>query len=425
LQGAYKDQAKALAAARDKLLSTNFGPSDQEAAYRRAAAFTQSKGEFNPGDVSTANADILAQQRAGELQKQQLAAQYGIQGAQAMIGQYGAMGNSLIQRMRIASGEEKAANAQTDKASSAPKTIGATGEVWDPDQQKWVFNPEIAKAQEIQKAQNARDTQAAKYSAMQLNAGQMDPATIDFAATYLHDNNKMPPGFMPRMTNGMINPVTTNIYKRMGELYPGEPASQMVANAGLMAAANSTLKGFSSGVEAKAVNALQTAIAHTQVMVPLIGSLNNTNIQALNAAKNWWASNMQGKPQPNSFEGVRDFVTGEISKAVFPGGGGEYERMALQKQASSASSPDKLNDIVQQWYKLLAGKVTNGFRSQWDVGTGGRFGSFDARLSPETRKALGIQSGPQIVQPAPVAGQHPLVSRWLTQPAVTPPAPVQ
>src|ERR1700675_773085 len=55
LAGAYGAQTKALNDARDKLLAMKFGPSEQEQAYRRAAAFTQTPG-FNPGDVSTAQA---------------------------------------------------------------------------------------------------------------------------------------------------------------------------------------------------------------------------------------------------------------------------------------------------------------------------------------------------------------------------------
>lgn len=421
LGGAYGQQTKALNDARDRLLSTNFGPSDEEAGYRRAAAFTQSKGEFNPGDVSNANADILAQQRAGEMQKQQLLAQYGMQGAQAQIGQYGAMGNSLIQRMRIASGEEKTANAQADKAATAPKTIGATGMVYNPDTQKYEMHPEIAAAQEAQKAQNAKDAAAAKVAAMQLSAGSMDPNTVDFAAQWLHDKGQMPPGFQARMSNGQVNPVTAMIYKRMQEKFPGESATQMLANQGMITESQKVYNDFMSpnSATAKALNGLNTSIEHTQVLNPLIDHLDNTNLTAVNYVKNWFATNMQGKSAPNDYNAVRDFVVGEISKAVLPGGGGEQERQQLAKTAASTNDPGVLKSVVSQWYKLLAGK-TDASRLQWDNGTLGRFGNFnDKVLSQNTKNALGIQAPkPQIVQPqgSPVAARgkmDPLVQSYL------------
>lgn len=414
LTGAYKGQTKALNDARDRLLNMNFGPTDQEAAYRRAAAFTQSKGEFNPGDVNTANADIMSQQRAGELQKQQLLANYGIQGAQAQIGQYGAMGNSLIQRMRIASGEEKSANTQVNKVENqAPKTIGATGMVYNPETQKYEFHADIAQAQEQQKAKNAQDTQAAKMAAMQLSAGNMDPPSIDFAAQWLHDKGTMPPGFTARMTNGQINPVTTMIYRKMLEKFPNESNSQIIANQGMIQASQGVLKDFESGATSKALNGLNTSIKHTQVLAPLIDQLDNTNVHAINYAKNWWASNMQGKPQPNTFNGVRDFVTGEISKAVLPGGGGEQERQALGKAASTANSPAELKDIVQKWYQMLAGK-TDSTRLQWNNGTMGRFGEFDRFLLPETKAALGIKAPTALAHP----GQTPAPAAKTLDPLV-------
>lgn len=418
LTGAYKGQTKALNDARDRLLNMNFGPTDQEAAYRRAAAFTQSKGEFNPGDVNTANADIMSQQRAGELQKQQLLANYGIQGAQAQIGQYGAMGNSLIQRMRIASGEEKSANTQVNKVENqAPKTIGATGMVYNPETQKYEFHADIAQAQEQQKAKNAQDAQAAKIAASKLSAADMDPATIDFAAEYFMTNKQMLPGFQARMTNGQVNPVTSMVYKKVLEkaAAAGDSTAQLLANQGMNVASQKIYQDFMNpnGATGKAINGLNTSIEHTQVLNPLIDHLDNTNVTAANYVKNWFATNFQGKSAPNDYNAVRDFVVGEISKAVLPGGGGEQERQQLAKTASSTNDPRVLKSVVADWYKLLAGK-TVATRLQWDNGTLGRFGEFDRLLTPATKSALGIKAPTALAHP----GQTPAPAAKTLDPLV-------
>lgn len=412
LQGAYASQAKALQDARDKLLATPFGPSEQEQAYRRAAAFTQTPG-FNPGDVSTANANNMEAVRNAELQKQQLAAQYGMQGAQAQIGQYGAMGNSLIQRMRIAQSDVNNASGQANKvANQAPKTIGTTGMVFNPASGQYEMHPEIAQAQEAQKAQNAKDAQAAKFNAAQLSAGSMDPQQIDFAATWLHDKGTMPPGYQARMTNGQINPVTTMVYKAMLSKYPNESASGIIANQGMVAASQGVLKDFESGKTSKDINALNTSVQHINTLKPLLANLNNTQMPLANYIKNTWNQQVMGSPAPTDFNGVRDFVTGEISKAVLPNGGGEAERQSLAKSAASSNSGPALQSILDKWQELLAGK-TKATRLQWDNGTMGRFGEFDKFLMPDTKAALGIASP---AAPAARPGQKPtsaLAARYL------------
>jgi hypothetical protein len=413
LEGAYAQQAKALQDARDKLLATPMGPSEQEQAYRRAAAFTQTPG-FNPGDVSTANANNLAATREAELAKQQLAASYGIQGAQAQIGQYGAMGSSLLQRMRLAQSDVNNASGQANKVvNQAPKTVGATGEVYNPATGAWDFHPEIAQAQEAQKAKNAQDAQAAKFAAAQLSAGKMDPQQIDFAAQWLHDKGTMPPGYQARMTNGQVNPVTSVIYKAMLDKFPGESASNIIANQGMVAASQGVLKDFESGATSKDLNKLNTSIQHIDVLRPAIAALQNGPVPFLNTIKNTWNQQVMGSPAPTNFNGIRDFVTGEISKAVLPNGGGEAERMALAKSAASANSNDALKDIVDKWQSLLAGK-TEATKFQWDNGTMNRFGDFDTKfLMPRTRAVLG--RNPAATPPAR-PGQKPpsgLAARYL------------
>lgn len=162
---------------------------------------------------------------------------------------------------------------------------------------------------------------------------------------------------------------------------------------------------FESGQTSKDLTAINTSIKHVQVLEPLIDSLSNTDSRFVNTVKNAFSTQFGGTA-PTDFNGVRDFVTGEISKAVLPGGGGERERDDIKDAAKSAATPAQLKSIVSQWEELLAGK-TDAIRNKWDVGTGGNQGSFDKFLLPETKTALVRHGLTQPSAPATSGGAPP------------------
>jgi hypothetical protein len=398
LVGAYGQQAKALQDARDSILKMNLGPSDQEAAYQHAASFTQSRG-YNPGDTSTADANILAQRRAADLQKQQLLAQYGMQGAQAQIGQYGAMGNSLIQRMRIQQSADN--NAETQ----AGKTPPARDKYWtqDPsDPTKWVDHPEMRAADVAQ----AGDVAKAKVAATASFAGAVTPEAVEYTQRY----GKAPPGYS---RNPVINSqLWQGVHAK--NVAEGNTAADWFAQTQMTQAQTGVLKDFMSGPTSKEIGSLNTAVAHINTLKPIVTELANGNVGILNTIKNTWNQQVMGDPAPTDFNGVRDFVVGEISKAVLPGGGGEAERMALAKSAAQANSGQALNSIMDKWQKLLAGK-TESTRNKWDIGTQGQHGDFNQFLLPATRTALGIPTAAPPARPGqgPAKPLDPLVSSYL------------
>ena len=432
LGGAYGEQIQAMKDATGRILQMNMAPSDKEQALRVASAMARGNatGGYDTAGVAGTQADVLSQVRAAELQKQQLLAQYGTQIPAALINQLNAQSNALTGQMRIAAGIYKGDEGAASKAATAAPKAMTNGTFWNPNKQNadgsmgaFDFDPKIAAAQEALVATNEKAKQAAKLAAMQLNAGSMDPRIIKLAADSYRTTGALPPGMTPRMTNGMINPVVTAIYKQaLDDAHTdGDTNTELLAGSALGNASSSVLRDFESGPTSKALNGLNTSIKHTQVLNPLIDSLDNTNFTAGNQVKNWFATNMQGNPAPNNFDGVRDFVVGEIAKAVLPGGGGEQERQALAKTAQAAGSPAVLKDIVRQWYTLLAGK-TDATRLQWNTGTMGadskpRFGDFDSKfLLPETRAALAIIHPRAQQAPAPqqqAAAQNPMVAYYL------------
>lgn len=102
--GAYEQQKKLLDQATQRLLGMSVGPGEQEAAYRVASAYGQANGVgggLNASAINQAHADILKEQREAEMGKQQMLAQYGMQGPQSTIGAANAKLNQLTQQMRI------------------------------------------------------------------------------------------------------------------------------------------------------------------------------------------------------------------------------------------------------------------------------------------------------------------------------------
>jgi hypothetical protein len=453
ISGSFQAEQKALEEARDRLLQNNpYMPSDKELALQQAAAWGgahDAAGRFDPSAISASKASGLAQQREAEQKKQELLNQYGIAIPQAQLGQYNAMGNSLIQRMRIQQAADTSAensNANTTKANNQIAAKGATsanGMIFNPQKVNpdgttggLEYHPEVVKANADAAALKAKEVQAAKIAGAALAGGSMDPAQIDFAATWLHDKGTMPPGYQTRMSNGGVNPVTTMIYKAMAAKYPNEGPSQIIANQGQIAASQKVLQDFESGQTSKDLNRLNTAVQHIGVLRPAIDALDNSPVAFVNTIKNTWNQKVMGSPAPTDFNGVKDFVTGEISKAVLPNGGGEAERQALAASVSQANSPAALKSIVDKWQQLLAGK-TLATENQWNTGSMGRFGSFqDKFLMPETIRALGRQPTP-VARPgqtqvpaaapaaaAPAARPAPSGTGWSAK-IVTPAQPAQ
>lgn len=169
----------------------------------------------------------------------------------------------------------------------------------------------------------------------------------------------------------------------------GDTGASIAAKGQAFKAQQGVLKDYTSGATSKALNGINTAVAHMDALDPLIDNLNNTSSPLFNKAANYFKQ-QTGSTAPTNFAALKDFVSGEVAKAVLPGGGGEAERQALSAPLAAANSPAQLKEAVQTIKTALAGK-TEALRNQWDIGTNGTQGSFDKFLVPATRKALGIE----------------------------------
>lgn len=222
------------------------------------------------------------------------------------------------------------------------------------------------------------------FSAPLMGSANMTDQSRELAYQYYLQHQSLPAGFArsPAMQADMMN----YIAKRAQE--DGNTQTSILASKQMNQAAQSVVKDYTSGKTSQTLNGLNTAIKHMAALDPVIDAMGNRNLTILNKAANLFKQ-QTGSAAPTNFAALKEFVSGEVAKAVLPGGGGEGERKALADPINAANSPAQLKQAVQTFKTALAGK-TEALRNQWDVGTGGAQGPFDKFLLPETKKALGI-----------------------------------
>lgn len=215
-------------------------------------------------------------------------------------------------------------------------------------------------------------------------AGNVSDQSREMAYQYYLQHQALPPGFSrsPAMNADMMNYIAQRAQQE------GNSQVSILANKQQLQAGQSVVKDFTSGKTAQTLNGLNTSIQHMAALEPVIDAMNNGNLTILNKAANFFKQ-QTGSPAPTNFAALKEFVSGEVAKAVLPGGGGEAERRALAEPISAANSPAQLKQAVETYKTALAGK-TEALRNQWDVGTRGANGDFNQFLLPETKKALGI-----------------------------------
>ncbi len=158
-------------------------------------------------------------------------------------------------------------------------------------------------------------------------------------------------------------------------------------------------QGTKPGTAGGTLTAINTAVQHIDGLDPLIDALGTGDVKLLNRVTNTYKE-QTGVPAPTNYQALKEFVGGEVAKAVLPGGGGEAERQALLAPLNAANSPQAIKAALKTIHTALAGK-TEALRNQWDVGTNGTQGPFDKFLLPATQKALGMNQAQQQTASAP------------------------
>lgn len=398
---AYAAQRQTLQDATKRLLAMQMGPSAQEQAYRTAAAWGTGEpgtGRINAGGINAAQANNLQQVREAEQAKQQLLTQYGMQIPQSQLGAANQRMNQITQQMRIQQSENNNA------ANAVDKTAKPLNKYFMPDPTNPngppVFSQELYNTDMQAHQQIASDAAKAKLAAQASQTGMVTPEAIEIA----YKTGKAPTGFS---RSSFINSqLWQGVHQRA--LQDGNDPGAFFANTQMTQAGQGVLKDFTDGKESQAIEGINTATKHTETLMPLIDALDNGNVTLINKAKQYVQTNWTGGTAPTDLDTVKNFLSGEVSKAVLPQGGGEREREEISAALQKANNPQAIKSALQKWQLLLAGK-TVAMKNKWDVGTRGQYGDFNRFLLPETQKYLGTPAA----TPNPTAQTNPLVNYYV------------
>lgn len=147
---------------------------------------------------------------------------------------------------------------------------------------------------------------------------------------------------------------------------------------------------FASGPDGKTLTAADTAVAHLDTLQKAGVLLNNGQVPILNGLKNWIEGKI-GHTAPNNFDAIRDIAGNEIVKAVLGSAGALKDREELRTRINSSQNEEQLAGVINEYKELFAGRI-RAIKQRWEanVPPGVNYGSFEDRLLPETRKALGL-----------------------------------
>jgi hypothetical protein len=157
---------------------------------------------------------------------------------------------------------------------------------------------------------------------------------------------------------------------------------------------NRTVTNFGTGKQGDTVRYINNAIQHIDVMQQAADALKNGDNQTFNSLMQRLNQEF-GTSAPTTFDGLKQIVGTEIERAATGGVGAAVDRDRLMESMQRYNSPDQLKGAFDGFRSLFRGQA-NSLKNQYENGTpdaplfrSGKF-AFDAKLLPETKKALGI-----------------------------------
>ena len=148
------------------------------------------------------------------------------------------------------------------------------------------------------------------------------------------------------------------------------------------AAQRSTVRDFTSGMSARKVDSLNTAVDHLDTLGKLATALQNGDTRAINYLGNEVAK-QTGQPAPTSFDAAKQIVGQEVVKAIVANGGGEREREEAARHLSSANSPEQLAGTIATLQNLMGGQLSS-LKLRYEGVTGRK--DFETKLSEPTKR---------------------------------------
>jgi hypothetical protein len=144
-------------------------------------------------------------------------------------------------------------------------------------------------------------------------------------------------------------------------------------------------KDFTSGVAARNVTAINTAIGHIGSLDELGDALKNKDTRVLNSLFNRIATET-GNPNVNNFELARDAVAHELVRVFRSVGASQKEQEEFASRFKAAASPEQLKGAVKTSAELLQSRI-DALDDQWKRGMNTDKGYPDL-LSPKSKKVM-------------------------------------
>lgn len=145
--------------------------------------------------------------------------------------------------------------------------------------------------------------------------------------------------------------------------------------------AQQTMTAFAKGKQGDTVRSIGVGLQHMDVLGKAIDALGNNDFPLFNRVANF-AAQQTGSAAPTNFDGVKQIVSNEITKAIIGAGGGVGDRDKAQEVLSRAGSPAQLKGVLDEYRNLFVGQL-NGLEQQYKAGS--QRDDFNKFLSPEVQ----------------------------------------
>jgi len=136
-----------------------------------------------------------------------------------------------------------------------------------------------------------------------------------------------------------------------------------------------------SGAGGKQIIAFNTVADHLNSIEELSKALENGDTQSVNRISNYLETQF-GVPNVTNFNAAKQFVSGEVVKAITGTAGALKDREEAQRVLDAAQSPEQLQEAIDTTRKLIAGR-TKALQREYEQGTGRT--DFDHWLTPSLR----------------------------------------
>ena len=165
---------------------------------------------------------------------------------------------------------------------------------------------------------------------------------------------------------------------------PQQAAKNIITSKTDTATQKRALVDFSTGIQGRQVNSMNTAVEHLSTLTELADALKNNDLRAINTVGNLVAK-QTGSAAPTNFAAARQIVAQEIVKAIVANGGTGREREEAAANIAAAGSPEQLAGVISTYQELLAGQLKS-LGLQYKNTTGRD--DFNTKLLPSTLRAL-------------------------------------